>query len=100
MTELTQNERHYLSAVWELVNDGDIPLNEYKKLLGKYSKKAEQRAKENEHSDYEETLRRVSGWKKYRLEKVHEAEEQLQKAKDSLARVDEEIEEALAPFRK
>jgi len=99
MKELNRDDIYYLNAVYHLVEYGDIPLYEYKKLLGKYSKKAEQEAEKNKRKEYEYYLELTSHWKENRLRDVREAEEQLRKAKDALARTKEEVEETLAPFR-
>lgn len=99
MKELNRDDIYYLNAVYHLVEYGDIPLYEYKKLLGKYSKKAEQEAEKMKRKEYEDRLKTISHWKENRLKDVHEAEELLLKAKDALARTEEDIKEALAPFR-
>lgn len=98
MKELNRDDIYYLNAVYRLVEYGDIPLNEYKKLLGNYSKKAEREAEKMKRKEYEDRLKITSHWKENRLKDVHEAEERLQKAKDALARTEEDIKEALAPF--
>ena len=99
MKELNRDDIYYLKAVYHLVEYGDIPLYEYKKLLGKYSKEAERKAEKMKRKEYEDRLEITSHWKENRLEEVHEAEERLLKAKDALARTEEYIKEALAPFR-
>ena len=46
----------YLGAVYRLVKRGDIPLDEYKELLGKYSEKIEREAEKIGREEYEESV--------------------------------------------
>ena len=95
----TMEKSYFMNAVWSLVRDGTIPFDEYKNLLGKYTKRAEKKAKEMKLEDYNDKLKRTSQWKENRQKAVQRAEENLRQAKEWLAQTDKEIEETLAPYR-
>lgn len=60
---MTKEDRNYVNAVWNLVHDGEIPMDVFRGLLdGKYAKAIEGRSIDMAKEDLEDDIRRREEW--------------------------------------
>lgn len=59
MKELSIDDKYFLDAMEDLIMKEDISMDEYKKLLGKFSKVVEQRAEEMKHKLRESYIEKI-----------------------------------------
>lgn len=60
---MTKEDRDYVNAVWDLVHDGEIPMDIFRGLLDdKYAKTIEGRSIDMAKNDLEDDIRRREEW--------------------------------------